>query len=340
MNDPRRSGLYGNGDGSLIDDDDEEEADDEEKNYRASMEELLLRTGGGGGGGGAPRNDIMEELHSSGLSGRLDGSFARGFDSPVRQMRHSAIAASPATAATSSGRPGVAAMGTFWVDDDGPNHTTTTTSTSSPHPGGATRFHAAAAVGPFSGGGEAVRTTVPDPPFPDHDRSAAAAAAGTRRPTTRDDLPEGGGGSRPLSTTTESAPTTTRPRHPHYPRPHAGAPRGSTVRPMEPSAPPSRLGRRILTSKPERQPDFIAASLDRPPSPLPQPPLFLHHGGGGGGTSTTMITTSYYMTTHVECPTCANGMFIPKSTVLVLCPVCDEVNPVARCRVVMTTVDG
>ena len=331
--DPRRSGgPNGTGDGSLID-------DDEDNDYRVSMEELLLRGGGGGGGGGLPPNDIMEELHASRLSATRGGgggggpmmmamegggSFSRGvdFDSPLRRMGPAAAAGGGGGGSSSNvlGMPGVA-MGTLY-DDQGPNPPEAS--------------HLAASMSPHRTMGWPPSRTFhdemsSDPPFQDR--------AGSR-PTSRDD-PEGeqgGGGSRPSShttTTMESAAPSSR-RHPNYPQPHAGAaPRASTVRPLEPSAPASRLGRRILTHRPERQPDFVAATLEEGPS---RPPL--HEEAAIGATPTTWTITLASTLTSVECVTCGTFLPIPKSTVLVLCPVCDEVNPVASCRVMPTAVDG
>lgn len=101
-----------------------------------------------------------------------------------------------------------------------------------------------------------------------------------------------------------SAKTTERP----YPQP--GPPQEPTIQATEPTPPASRLGRRILTQRPERQPDFIVAKLCT-------------------GQSTTALDFCY----HVECVTCRASIEIPKNIVMLSCPNCDQVHPAASCRV-------
>lgn len=94
------------------------------------------------------------------------------------------------------------------------------------------------------------------------------------------------------------------------PHPEAGRPQPTTIQFTEPIMPSSRLGRRILLNKPERQPDFVPAEL----SDHSQPHRALDF-------------------IYVECGTCGSRLSIPKSAVMVSCPVCDHVHPAASCRV-------
>lgn len=95
------------------------------------------------------------------------------------------------------------------------------------------------------------------------------------------------------------------------PLPQPGRPQGPTSQAMEPAMPQSRLGRRILTQKPVRQPDFVRAKV--------------------AGESSKAMPLDY---TNVECVTCRSTIEIPKSAVVILCPTCEQVHPAASCRVV------
>jgi len=146
--------------------------------------------------------------------------------------------------------------------------------------------------------------------------SAVAAAAATST-----------SGTASASSTVEPSPSSTGQQPPgarrnnYYPRPQSGTSRMSTVKPIEPTPPPSRLGRRGLLHKPERQPDLVTAPLEPTSTPTPAVP-----------NGTTMGHHRNPTTYEVECATCGNHLQIPSTAVMVLCPFCDTVNPVAICR--------
>jgi LSD1 subclass zinc finger protein len=202
-----------------------------------------------------------------------------------------------------SGIPPGVAVGTLY---EAANH---------PHsPAGAHHYAAAAAAAMASS--SPVAHSMAGLYYQDRRGGAAATAAGATTPTRNHDPPS-------LSlmghhhqqeearspTRNQEAPT----RPANFPCPQPGAPRGSTVQPAEPSLPRTRLGRRILTTKPQRQPDLVVAKFDQATTP----------------TSSTRLLDC----TDVECATCSNSLQIPKSAVVVMCPICDQVNPVASCRV-------
>lgn len=99
-----------------------------------------------------------------------------------------------------------------------------------------------------------------------------------------------------------------RPRASQRPYPQAGPPQGPTTPPVEPTVPPTRLGRRMLARKAERQPDFVSAKFADAPAPVD--------------------------CTNLECIMCQAALEIPKTAVVLSCPNCDEVQPVANCRII------
>ena len=102
--------------------------------------------------------------------------------------------------------------------------------------------------------------------------------------------------------------SSSRPRSTQKPFPQAGRPQAPTNPAVEPTAPPTRLGRRMLVRKAERQPDFVAAKFADAPAPVD--------------------------CTNLECIMCQAALEIPKTAVVLSCPNCDEVQPVANCRIV------
>jgi hypothetical protein len=95
------------------------------------------------------------------------------------------------------------------------------------------------------------------------------------------------------------------------PAPEAGAPRASTLRASEPTILSSRLSRHILNNKPERKPDLVVAKVAHGLTPL-----------------------------GVKCPStpsCGTILEIPRSAVLMSCPVCHDVHIVATCQAIAAT---
>jgi len=101
-----------------------------------------------------------------------------------------------------------------------------------------------------------------------------------------------------------------KPKPADRPYPVPGPPQEPTNQAIEPTLPASRLGRRMLTHRPERQPDYVVAKLS------------------DGQSSSSLDCTL------VECVACRATVEIPKSTVMLSCPSCDQVHPAASCRAV------
>lgn len=94
---------------------------------------------------------------------------------------------------------------------------------------------------------------------------------------------------------------------------------------QEPTSPPGRLGRRCLTEqRPPRRPDRFTGVLVV----------------GGDGDSHSVPTTATTTTTpgplsiiKIECIDCQRALHVPKYAIVVDCPNCQSINPVASCRV-------
>lgn len=98
-----------------------------------------------------------------------------------------------------------------------------------------------------------------------------------------------------------------RPRPSQRPYPQSGPPQGPNTPSVEPTVPQTRLGRRMLARKAERQPDFVPAKFADALAPVD--------------------------CTNLECIMCQAALEIPKTAVVLVCPNCDEVQPVANCRI-------
>lgn len=102
-------------------------------------------------------------------------------------------------------------------------------------------------------------------------------------------------------------------KEPEIPAPKPGLPHDPTSQAKEPKLPSTRLGRRILSQKLPRQPDFVKATLVSPNEPL------------------DFLTSS---SCYVECVSCGATLHLPSGAVVLTCPSCDQVRPVACCRII------
>jgi hypothetical protein len=102
------------------------------------------------------------------------------------------------------------------------------------------------------------------------------------------------------------------------PYPLAGPPAEPTAKAVEHKLPSSKLGRRCLTDRPKRQPDRVAGTIvNNPPSTV--------------GTPTMASPIDSLQQFRIQCIGCNTVLQVPKSTIVVECPNCQEIHPTAKC---------
>lgn len=95
------------------------------------------------------------------------------------------------------------------------------------------------------------------------------------------------------------------------PTPTAVPPPRPNQKPVEPSVPASRLGRRCLTRKPKREPDLVKGLVV-------------------AGANRTIRARD---TVVVNCANCGTEIQIARNAIVVSCPSCYKISPAATCKI-------